>query len=145
MSTEENKQIVLRWREERNTGNWNIIDELHVPDYVGHIPGVPGGAIRGREALKHLFMGYWAAFDLYATPQPDFLLAEGDLVAHRETIRLKHKGTFQGIPATGKEATITSMDLYRIVDGKIVEQWTETDLLGLMQQLGVVPPPGSAR
>jgi hypothetical protein len=51
MSTEENKKIVLRWREERNKGNWNIIDELHTPDYVGHIPLVPGGAIRGREAL----------------------------------------------------------------------------------------------
>jgi hypothetical protein len=77
MSTEENKKIVLRWREERNKGNWNIIDELHAPDYVLHIQLVPGGAIRGREALKHLFIGYWAAFDVYATPQPDFLTSGG--------------------------------------------------------------------
>jgi len=144
MSTEHNKQVVLRWREERNKGNWTIIDELHAPDYVGSMAGVPG-PVRGREALKHLFAGYWAAFDVHATPEPDLLFADGDMVANRETVRVKHKGTFQGIPATGKEATITSMDLYRIVDGKIVEQWTETDLLGLMQQLGVVPPPGSAR
>jgi predicted ester cyclase len=51
-------------------------------------------------------------------------------------------GAFQGIPPTGKEATLTSTDIYRIVDGKIVEQWTEADMLGLMQQLGVIPAPG---
>lgn len=142
MSTEQNKQVVLRWREERNKGNWKIVDELHAPDYVGHISLVPGGAIRGREALKQLFVGYWAAFDVHATYQPDLLIAEGDFVAHRETVRVKHKGTFQGIPPTGKEATVTSTDIYRIVDGKIVEQWTESDMIGLMQQLGVVPTPG---
>jgi predicted SnoaL-like aldol condensation-catalyzing enzyme len=119
MSTEENKKIVLRWREERNKGNWSIIDELHAPDYVGHLSFVPGGAIRGREALKQLFVGYWAAFDVLATPEPDFLIAEGDLVVNRETVRARHKET--GIPATGKEATVTSMDIYRIVNGKIVE------------------------
>jgi predicted SnoaL-like aldol condensation-catalyzing enzyme len=142
LSTEQNKKVVLRWREERNKGNWNIIDELHAPDYVGHMPFVPGGVIRGREALKQLFVSYWTAFDVYATPQPDLLIVEGDIVAHRETVRVKHTGTFQGIPPTGKEATVTSTDLYRIVDSKIVEQWTESDLFGLMQQLGVVPTPG---
>ncbi len=144
MSTEQNKKIVLRWREERNKGNWNIIDELHAPDYVGHISFVPGGAIRGREALKQLFVGYWAAFDVHATPEPDLLVAEGDLVAHRETVHVKHQGAFQGIPPTGKEATVTSMDIYRIVNGKIVEQWTESNMLGLMQQLGVIPMPEHA-
>ncbi len=141
MSTEENKRIVLRWREERNRGNWNIINELHSPDYVGHISFVPGGAIRGREALKLLFVGYWAAFDVHATPEPDLLVAEGDFVANRETVHVKHKGAFQGILPTGKEATITSMDIYRIVGGKIMEQWTESDMLGLLQQIGAIPTP----
>lgn len=144
MSTTQNKKIILRWREERRKGNWSIIDELHAPDYVGHISFVPGGIIRGREALKQLFVGYWAAFDVHATPKPDLLIAEDDFVAHRETVRVKHKGVFQGIPPTGKEATITSMDIYRIVDGKIVEQWTESDMLGLMQQLGVTSAPQHA-
>ena len=141
MSTEHNKQIVLRWRAERNNGNWNIIDELHAPDYVGHIADVPG-PIRGREALKHLFAGYWAAFDVRATPEPDLLIAEGDFVVNRETTRVKHIGTFQGIPPTGREARVTSTDIYRIVGGKIVEQWTEGDMLSLLQQLGLLPTPG---
>jgi len=142
MSTEEqNKQVVRRWREERNKGNWNIIDELHAPDYVGHIAGFPG-PVRGREALKQLFVGASAAFDYHPTPGSDFLIAEGDMVVNREAFRLKHRGAFQGIPPTGKEATVTSTDIYRIVNGKIVEQWTEADMLGLMQQLGVLPTGG---
>src|SRR6266498_726933 len=140
MSTEENKQLVLRWREEIGIKrNVNIIDELHAPDYVGHYSGIPA-PIRGREALEQLFAAYLAAFDIRVTPE--FLIAEGDLVVVHDTNRTKHIGTFQGIPATGKEATITSTDIYRIVNGKIVEQWTEGNLLGLMQQLGLLPTPG---
>jgi predicted ester cyclase len=137
MSTEQNKKVVLRWREEIwNKRNVNIIDELHAPDYVGHYSGIPG-PIRGREALKQLFAAYLAAFDIHVTPE--FLIAEGDMVVVHDTNRLKHTGAFQGIPPTGRELSLTSTDIYRIVDGKIVEQWLETDVTGLMQQLGVLP------
>lgn len=140
MSAEQNKRIVLRWREERDKGNWNIIDELHAPDYVGHVAGVPA-PVRGREALKQLFVGYAAAFDILPTEAAP-LIAEGDMVVNRESFRLKHKGAFQGIPPTGKEATVTATDVYRIVNGQIVEQWTEGDMLSLVQQLGVLPTRG---
>ena len=140
MSTEENKRLVLRWREEiwikRNV---NIIDELHAPDYVGHYSGIPA-PIRGREALKQLFAAYLAAFDIEVTPE--FLIAEGDMVVVHDANRVKHTGAFQGIPPTGKEATVTSTDIYRIVDGTIVEQWLETDFTGMMQQLGIASRPG---
>jgi predicted ester cyclase len=140
MSTEQNKQVVLRWREEIwNKRNVNIIDELHAPDYVGHYSGIPG-PIRGREALKQLFAAYFAAFDIQVTPE--FLIAEGDKVVVYDTSRVKHTGTFQGIAPTGKEVTATSTDIYRIVDGKIVEQWFEADFTGMMQQLGLLPIPG---
>jgi predicted ester cyclase len=139
MSTEHNKQVVLRWREEIwNKRNVNIIDELHAPDFVGHYSGTPG-PIRGREALKHVFAAYFAAFDIQVTPE--FLIAEGDLVVVRDTSRVKHTGAFQGTPPTGKEGTMTSTDIYRIVDGKIVEQWFETDFTGFMQRLGIPPTP----
>ena len=137
MSTEQNKKVVLRWREEIwNKRNVNIIDELHAPDYVGYYSGIPG-PIRGREALKQLFAAYLAAFDIRVTPQ--FLIAEGDMVVVHDTNRVKHTGAFQGIPPTGKELSLTSTDIYRIVNGKIVEQWLETDFTGLMQHLGAVP------
>jgi predicted ester cyclase len=137
MSTEQNKQLVLRWREEIwNKRNVNIIDELHAPDYVGHYSGIPG-PIRGREALKQLFAAYLAGFDIHVTPA--FLIAEGDMVVVYDTSRVKHIGVFQGIPATGKEVTATSTDIYRIADGKIAEQWFEADFTGMMQQLGILP------
>jgi len=140
MSTEENKKLVLHWKDEIwNKRNLNIVDELYATDYIGHIVGAPG-PVQGREALKQLLAVYFAAFDIHITSE--FLIAEGDMVAVYDTFRFKHTGTFQGIPPTGKEATITSTDIYRIVNGKIVEQWTEGNLLSLMQQLGVLPTPG---
>ncbi|HYU92418.1 MAG TPA: ester cyclase [Actinomycetota bacterium] len=142
MSTEENKQLVLRWREQAyEKKNLNVIDELHAPGYVGHIVGAPG-PIRGPEALKQLFAAYFAAFDIHVSSA--FLIAEGDMVVVRDTYRLKHRGEFQGIPPTGKELSVAGTDIYRIVDGKFVEQWFEADMLGLMQQLGVLSTPGQA-
>jgi predicted SnoaL-like aldol condensation-catalyzing enzyme len=140
MSTEHNKELVLHWKDEvYNNKHVDVIDELYAPDYVGHIAGIPG-PVRGPAALKHLFTAYFAAFDIHDSP--DFLIAEGDMVAIHDTYRLKHTGGFQGIPPTGKEVTITGTDIYRIVNGKIVEQWVETDMLGLLQQLGAISTPG---
>jgi len=141
MSTEQNKQLVLRWKEEIwNKRNVNIVDELCAPDYVGHITGTPG-PIQGREALKQLLAAYLAAFDIQDTPE--FLIAEDDMVVIHDTYRLKHnKGAFQGIPPTGKEVSVTGTDIYRMVDGKFVQQWVEADFTGMMHQLGVLPMPG---
>jgi predicted SnoaL-like aldol condensation-catalyzing enzyme len=140
MSTEENKQVVRRWRDEIwNKHNVNIIDELHAPDFIGHYSGVSPEPIRGREALKHVFAAYLAAFDVRVTPQ--FFIAEDDFVVVHDTSWVKHTGTFRGIPPTGKEVTGTSTDIYRIVDGKIMEQWFESDFTGQMQKLGLLPTP----
>jgi predicted ester cyclase len=47
-----------------------------------------------------------------------------------------------GIPATGKRVHFVGCSVYRFLDGKIVEQWEYGDVLGLLQQLGVIPPLG---
>jgi len=127
------RQVVLRWIEQAwERKNLDIIDELHAPDYVGHIVGT-AGPVRGREAFKQLFASYFRAFDLNRTNE--FLIAEGDMVVTHDIYRAKHIGEFAGIPATGKEVTLTGIDIYRIVDGKIVEQWFEADFTGTLQQL----------
>jgi predicted SnoaL-like aldol condensation-catalyzing enzyme len=142
MSTEHHKQLVLRWREEIwNKRNLDVIDELAAPDYVGHMAGIPG-PVRGPEALKQLFAAWLAALDTHVTTE--FLIAADDMVVVRDTNWVKNIGAFQGIPPTGKEATVTSTDIYRMVDGKIVEQWFEADLTGMMHQLGILPTPGHA-
>jgi predicted ester cyclase len=87
---------------------------------------------------------------MYLTAFPDLhltiedLIAEGDKVVDRQTARGTHQGTFMGIPPTGKQITVTAMNISRIVGGKIVEHWVELDTLGMLQQLGVVPMPGQA-
>jgi predicted ester cyclase len=132
MSTEENKALVRRWFkvwEEKDVG---LIDELHAEDYVGHIVGTPG-PVRGRESLKQLFASYLAALEVHRSNE--LLMAEGDLVAAYDTYRVKHIGEIAGIPPTGKELTMTGIDIYRIVEGKIVEQWYEMDFTGMLQQL----------
>ena len=71
------------------------------------------------------------------------MIAEGDKVASRITAHGTHKGEFMGIPPTGKHTMQTGIDIVRIAGGKVVERWGEFDQLGLMQQLGVIPPPGA--
>jgi len=68
------------------------------------------------------------------------MIAEGDKVVSRWTVRATHKGEYQGIPATGKQVTFTNIVISRIAGGKIVEAWGEYDSIGLMRQLGAIPP-----
>jgi predicted ester cyclase len=79
-----------------------------------------------------------AAFPCYELRLDD-IVAEGDKVALRTTFRGVQRHDFMGIPATGKEATISVMLIYRIAGGKIVEHWMNADSLGLLQQLRAVP------
>jgi predicted ester cyclase len=72
----------------------------------------------------------------------DELVAEGDRVVARFTSYGTHQGPMWGILATGRACTCTGITIYRLSDGKVVEQWTEMNLLGLMQQLDAIPSPG---
>jgi len=72
----------------------------------------------------------------------DSLVAEGDKVVNRWTAIGTHTGELMGIPATGKRITMTGITIVRVADGKITEFWMESDQMGMMQQLGVVPAPG---
>lgn len=143
VSTEQNKTLVLRWKEEfwNKQRNVNLVDEFFAPDIVCHMSGIPIQPVRGREQFKQVLATFLAGFDnFYFTPE--FLIAEADMVVIREIARAKHTGEFQGIPPTGKEVSVTNNEINRIVDDKIVEQWVEADMLGLMQQLGILPTPG---
>lgn len=138
MSTEENKAIARRWMEEIwGKGSLAAIDELLAPDFVFNY--APAGVARDREAYKQtVTMAPFA--DIHSTIED--MVAEGDKVAVRWTYRGTHKGEFMGIAPTGKQVTMTGISIIRIVGGKIVEEWGEMDMLGMMQQLGAVPPPG---
>ena len=67
------------------------------------------------------------------------MIAEGDKVVTRFTMRGTHQGEFMGIPSTGKHVSVTGIGIDRIKDGNFVESWMNEDNLGLMQQLGAIP------
>jgi steroid delta-isomerase-like uncharacterized protein len=120
-----------------NSGNLDVIDELVAPEFVNHDAALPEPTV-GIEAAKASITGYRDAFpDLRLTVEQQF--GEGELVTTRWSARGTHQGELMGMAATGKQATVTGITIDRIVDGRIVESWTNWDTLGLMQQLGVIP------
>lgn len=137
--SEQNKQLVRRVFEEvYNQGNLDVVEELASPDFVAHSPTED---VHGTAGVKQFVTDLRTAFpDLHTTIED--LIAEGDRVVARFTATGTHTGPYKGIPPTGKQGKITGIDIERIVDGKSVECWTNTDDLGMLQQLGVVPMPG---
>jgi steroid delta-isomerase-like uncharacterized protein len=139
--SEENKAIVRREHEEiwNSQGNLDAADEIYAPDYIGHDPTLPED-IRGVEAAREFAAMYRSAF-----PDLEFIIedqiAEGDKVATRLTVRGTHQGELEGIAPTGNEVEIKGIVFSRIAEGKIAEDWGVFDILGLMQQIGAIPPP----
>jgi steroid delta-isomerase-like uncharacterized protein len=139
VSAEENKRISRRVAEEAfSRGDLDVIDELVADNFVNHDPTLPLDLPPGREGFKELVNFYRSAFpDAQVTVENQ--IAEGDKVATRWTGRGTHQGDFAGLPATGKQATITGITIDRIEGGRIVESWNEANQLGLLQQLGAIP------
>ena len=137
MDTEAYKQLADRvWDEVWHDGDLSRLDALFTPDFVRHDPG--GRALHGVEQNRQFVSGLRAAFpDLRFTT--DDQIAAGDKVVVRYHFEGTNLGNFQGMPPTQKRVTYTGVLIYRIAEGKIAEQWTEFDLLSMLQQLGVVP------
>lgn len=140
MSTEDNKGLVRRIFEDGiNQNHPGVIDQLIASSYVNHDIPAPS---QGLEGFKMIIGMFRAAFpDMRVTLEEE--LAEGDKVITRGYFTGTHKGDFQGIPPTGKQVKVKYIDIWRVADGKMVENWVQMDQLGLMQQLGVIPTPGS--
>jgi len=119
-------------------GDLAAADILLHPGFSLHTPlPTPGPGI---EAMNNVITTCRAAFhDLNVTV--DDIMAVEDRVTARFTARGIHKGEFMGLPPTGKAITMTGIEIFRIKDGKIVELWGEVNLMGLMQQLGILPAP----
>ena len=128
MSTEDNKTFIRRYFEAiSGKDKATAVVNRYVTD----------------EELKHHIALYEVAFPNYELIAED-MIAEGDKVVVRSTFRGTHKGDLMGIPPTGKQVTMPLILIYRIADDKIVEHWMQADALGMLQQLGVIPPMGQA-
>jgi steroid delta-isomerase-like uncharacterized protein len=120
-------------------GDLAAADALLHPEFSLHTPlPTPGPGI---EAMNNVITTCRAAFHGLQVTVDD-IMTVGDKVTARFTARGTHKGEFMGLPPTGKAITMTGIEIFRIKEGKIVELWGEANLMGLMQQLGILP--GSA-
>lgn len=140
--TAENKIIVRRVFDELyNQGNLDVADEIYSVEYIWQ--NVSGPDVHGAQGMKeHVAIVRNAFPDIKITAED--MIAEGDKVVTRWTIVATNKGEFGGIPPSDVQVRFTGILISRIADGKIVEDWENSDVLGLMQQLGVIPTPGKS-
>lgn len=135
---EQNKQVVRHFFEAYNAHNAEKMGQLlsSNTNYLFHVAGMPLPMDwNGRKQFVAAVIKAFPDINHHILDE----VAEGDKVAVRFNITGTHKGEFQGIPPTGKEISIDGTDFLTIADGKIVEEWLNSDIMGLMQQIEAIP------
>ena len=137
-NTEANKALVRRFFDEvMNEGNLDLVDEIFAPEYVNR--HAHPGQQPGPDGVRQLVTNVRRAFpDLVETV--DDLVAEGDRVGLRLTLRGTHLGAFRGAEATGKRVEVMGMAIVRVEDDRIAEGWFFFDREAMWEQLGIDPP-----
>jgi len=122
------RKLPIRYMEEVfNQRKFAVLDEIFATNLL--------------ETMRQINMGFLSGFpDWHGTV--DDIIVEGDRVVNRWSGHGTHTAPLMGIPPTGKHVTLQGITIFRVTDGKVVEQWSHGDTLGLMQQLGVVPTQG---
>jgi steroid delta-isomerase-like uncharacterized protein len=137
MTIETNKQVMQGFLEFINTASNELAKELISPHAIFYVPG------RHEPLLGPI--GYLEIIQMMRGGFPDIqwtleeMVAEDDKVAARFTMRGTHKGSFFGVPPTGKPIEVPAINFYRLSGGQIVEEHGQPDLLGLLQQIGAIP------
>jgi steroid delta-isomerase-like uncharacterized protein len=143
MSIDRNKSVVQRAFDSMSAGPDQFLaehDEIDGESLAGHFSGMPPV---DRDMHRQFGLGTFSAFPDLKRPVED-LVAEGDKVVARWSSVGTHEGDFMGIPPTGKTVTTTGITIFRLEDGKIVEEWSESDMVGMLQQVGALPMPQTA-
>lgn len=137
MTSEANKLTMQKFVEFINTASEALANELISTEAIFHVPGRP-------EPMQGP-AGYLAIIGMMREGFPDIqwtleeMVAESDKVAARFTMRGTHQGPFFGVAPTGKKIAVQAMNLYRLSNGKFVEERGQPDMLGLLQQIGAAP------
>jgi predicted ester cyclase len=141
MTTEQNKAIVRRFYEAFEANDEDALNDVLAPELVAYSHNDPAPQNRDVHVQGVLWWNQVFSDTRFAIEEQ---IAEGDKVATRVTMQSVHnKGEFQGLPPSGKQIEIGGTSIERIKDGKIVERRVSSDWLGMMQQLGLIPPQGS--
>jgi len=138
--SESNKLIAHRLLDALwNQQNFGLVDALLASDYDGHSSTEFDGP-EGAKAFVPMLRSAFPDFQFTVEDQ----IAEGDKVVTRWSMSGTHKGEFQGMSATGRQMSITGITIFRIASDKVIEGWTNEDLLGFYQQIGNIPSPEQA-
>ena len=136
---EANKALVRRWFEEVwNKGRTEAIDEMFAADGIAHgLSDDAGAPMKGPPDFKPFHQTFRGAFPDVEVIVED-IIAEGDKVAARCSVRAKHTGDHLGVAATNAPVDFSGMTIVRIKDGKIIEGWNNYDFLKMNQQIGII-------
>ena len=138
MSLSENKSVARRFIGIWGRESLDIIDELAVPDIVMTYPVMPE-VVRGRDRFKKVMANFREAF-----PDSDIIvedeIAEDNKVVVRWTFSGTHKGSFLGIPPSGRKVRWTGITIFTLSGGKVIEERGEEDFLGFLRQINAMPP-----
>ncbi len=144
-SPDANNAIAVRFFESVwNKGDFGVLDTLISPDADDH------STVGGQPKTEKGSASFRAIVSMFRAGMPDIRLTiddevyAGDKVVHRWHLVGTDTGGLMGMPPSGKQLTFSGTTVVRMADGKIVERWANVDELGLLQQLGVVPPPPGA-
>jgi steroid delta-isomerase-like uncharacterized protein len=144
MSAGSNKRLAREAIQIWTTGDLGAADEIYASDYVNHQHHDPSDLrdLHGLEAMKAFAATFRQAFPDFHD-SIDVQISEGEMVATRFTSRGTHRGTFMGAEPTNRELSWSGITIDGICEGKIVESWANWDMLGMMQQLGIVATSGN--
>ena len=137
---EANKNLLRRFVDAINKKQFDLFDQLCSPNYVWHGIGSPNirEDVRGIQNFKKAVAEFTNAMPDLKVIIED-LVAEGDRVAVRfEEIGTHTGAPFAGIPPAGKRVVWRAVDIYRVENGKLAEEWFVDDSLGMLKQLGVI-------
>lgn len=132
---EANRQLMASINEEIwNQGNLDLIEERYAGDYVRHEAGYPD-AMQGSAGLKQFIAALHAGFPDWNCSVEEMLAVDDKVVVYYRCTGT-HTGEWNGLAPSGKQIEFTDIIIHKIADGKVVEDWSEYDSLGWMQQLG---------
>jgi predicted ester cyclase len=132
----DNKLVARRALEEIYAkGDLDLVDELIHPDFADHDPAHPD-LPRGHESVRETVRNLHSIFSELRFDVEDEI-GEGDKVVQMVTMRGRHTGPLMGLEPTHRTFAVRHMNIWRIVDGRIVDHWGSRDDLGLLNQLGL--------
>jgi len=137
---EQNKELIRNYLEELDKGNAEILRKVYAPDATYYFPSGIAEPMTIEQEIEQVKMFHAGIPDL--VHEIEEIMATGDKIIVRFVARGTHTGDLgMGIPPTGNKVEVSSIVIFRIENGRVVEERQDADMLGFMQQLGMVLKP----